>query len=110
MIIFDQSSQTICWTPVGSAVGVSCLQSSNLAYGSNSFLSASRISLNVLKSLPDWSIDSIVTDPPYELTGARPGGRSEATRGKVRREFMGLAWDATGIAKSMDLWAEALRC
>ena len=33
-------------------------------------------SRDVLKTLADASVDSIVTDPPYELTSARPGGRS----------------------------------
>ena len=45
----------------------------------------------VLRSLPDCSVDSVVTDPPYELG------------------FMGKRWDATGIAYDADLWAEALR-
>jgi DNA modification methylase len=44
-----------------------------------------------LKQIPDASIDSIVTDPPYELG------------------FMGKKWDATGIAYSVALWTEALR-
>jgi len=45
----------------------------------------------VLKSLPDNSIDSIVTDPPYELG------------------FMGKSWDASGIAYDVDMWRESLR-
>ena len=45
----------------------------------------------VMKSLPDNSVDSIVTDPPYELG------------------FMGKSWDSTGIAYSAEMWAEALR-
>ena len=44
-----------------------------------------------LKSLPDCSVDSIVTDPPYELG------------------FMGKSWDSTGIAYSVDVWQECLR-
>ncbi len=44
-----------------------------------------------LKALPDNSIDSIVTDPPYELG------------------FMGKKWDSTGIAYSVEMWAECLR-
>ena len=63
----------------------------------------------VLASLATESIDAIVTDPPYELTAARPGGRSAATRGAVMRGFMGLAWDATGIAYDPALWGECLR-
>jgi site-specific DNA-methyltransferase (adenine-specific) len=37
------------------------------------------------------SVDSIVTDPPYELG------------------FMGKSWDATGIACNVKVWQEALR-
>ena len=47
--------------------------------------------LDVLPTLPDNSIDSIVTDPPYELG------------------FMGKSWDSTGIAYSVILWKECLR-
>jgi site-specific DNA-methyltransferase (adenine-specific) len=46
---------------------------------------------DVLKTLADNSVDSIVTDPPYELN------------------FMGRKWDNTGIAYSMELWSECLR-
>lgn len=48
-------------------------------------------SKELLKSLPDNSIDAIVTDPPYELG------------------FMGKKWDATGIAYDVELWTECLR-
>lgn len=44
-----------------------------------------------LKTLADNSIDSIVTDPPYELG------------------FMGKKWDASGIAYDQSLWRECLR-
>jgi site-specific DNA-methyltransferase (adenine-specific) len=47
--------------------------------------------LDTLKTLPDCSVDSIVTDPPYELG------------------FMGKSWDNSGIAYSQDLWVECLR-
>ena len=47
--------------------------------------------LERLRELPDKSVDSIVTDPPYELG------------------FMGKAWDSTGIAYSVPMWREALR-
>jgi DNA modification methylase len=43
------------------------------------------------ENLPESSIDSIITDPPYELG------------------FMGKAWDHTGISYSPALWKEALR-
>lgn len=47
--------------------------------------------LDVLKTLPDASVDAVVTDPPYELG------------------FMGKRWDASGIAYNVGLWTEALR-
>jgi site-specific DNA-methyltransferase (adenine-specific) len=46
---------------------------------------------DLLRTLPDASIDSIVTDPPYELG------------------FMGKSWDSTGIAYQVDVWRECLR-
>ena len=45
----------------------------------------------VLKTLPDNSVDAIVTDPPYELG------------------FMGKGWDKSGIANDVTLWRECLR-
>jgi site-specific DNA-methyltransferase (adenine-specific) len=48
-------------------------------------------SKELLKTLEDNSIDSIVTDPPYELG------------------FMGKKWDASGIAYDVELWKECLR-
>lgn len=62
-----------------------------------------------MRAFPDNSFDSIVTDPPYELTSARPGGRSPATQGKVMKGFMGMEWDGSGIAYSVEMWREALR-
>ena len=47
--------------------------------------------LDVLPTLPDNSVDSIVCDPPYELG------------------FMGKSWDSSGIAYSVELWRECLR-
>jgi len=47
--------------------------------------------LIALKDMEENSVDSIVTDPPYELG------------------FMGKAWDNTGIAYRVDLWKEVLR-
>ena len=44
-----------------------------------------------MQAMPDNSVDSIVTDPPYELG------------------FMGKAWDASGIANNVEMWREALR-
>jgi site-specific DNA-methyltransferase (adenine-specific) len=45
----------------------------------------------MLKQLPDASVDSIVTDPPYELG------------------FMGKSWDSTGVAYDVTVWRECLR-
>jgi site-specific DNA-methyltransferase (adenine-specific) len=47
--------------------------------------------LETLKTLEDNSIDSIVTDPPYELG------------------FMGKTWDNSGVAYQVSLWQECLR-
>ena len=47
--------------------------------------------LEVMKRFGDNSIDSIVTDPPYELG------------------FMGKAWDKSGIAYNVEVWRECLR-
>lgn len=47
--------------------------------------------VELMKQMPDNSVDSIVTDPPYELG------------------FMGKAWDGAGIAYSLEMWGEALR-
>ncbi len=47
--------------------------------------------IEAMKEMPDNSVDSIVTDPPYELG------------------FMGKSWDASGIAFNVEVWREALR-
>jgi len=47
--------------------------------------------LEVMKTMEADSIDSIVTDPPYELG------------------FMGKSWDSSGIAFNVEVWQEALR-
>ena len=46
---------------------------------------------HVLASLPDASVDAVVTDPPYELG------------------FLGNKWDASGVAYDVGMWAEVLR-
>lgn len=48
-------------------------------------------SMEHLKSMPDNSVDSVVTDPPYEY------------------KFMEKKWDGTGIAYNVDLWKEVYR-
>ena len=47
--------------------------------------------IEAMKAMPENSVDSIVTDPPYELG------------------FMGKSWDSSGIAFNVDVWREALR-
>jgi site-specific DNA-methyltransferase (adenine-specific) len=47
--------------------------------------------IEAMKAMPDNSVDSIVTDPPYELG------------------FMGKSWDASGIAFNIEVWQQALR-
>ena len=47
--------------------------------------------LEVLKTIPDNSVDSVVTDPPYEIG------------------FMGKNWDDSGIANNIELWQQVLR-
>jgi DNA modification methylase len=62
--------------------------------------------LDVLRSLPDCSVDSVVTDPPYNLTAGKKGGTGEASvnlespygrarigTGNGSGGFMGKAWD-----------------
>jgi site-specific DNA-methyltransferase (adenine-specific) len=46
---------------------------------------------DVLRSLPDNSVDGVVTDPPYELG------------------FMGKSWDSSGVAYDVNLWMDCLR-
>ena len=47
--------------------------------------------LEVLDSLPENSVDSIVTDPPYEIA------------------FMSKGWDNTGVAFNVETWKKCLR-
>lgn len=46
---------------------------------------------DILESLEDCSIDSIVCDPPYEMG------------------FMGKSWDSSGIAYDLTVWEQCLR-
>lgn len=47
--------------------------------------------IEIMKTMPNESIDSIVTDPPYELG------------------FMGRSWDSTGVAYNVEMWRECMR-
>lgn len=76
--------------------------------------------LAVLKTLPDNSVDSIVTDPPYGLSKGKAGGsgvasstldnpygRARIGTGNGAGGFMGLAWDSD--VPPVEIWAECLR-
>jgi DNA modification methylase len=90
--------------------------------------------LDVIKGLPDSSVDSCVTDPPYALTNRTPdvkwcvdcnrvlggregkpvvcpkcGGALEYQRSSGGRGFMGKQWDTGDRAFSVELWAEVFR-
>ena len=56
--------------------------------------------VDVLRTLPASSVDSVVTDPPYELKKVKGGSGGG---------FMGKRWDATGVAFDPATWAEVLR-
>lgn len=51
--------------------------------------------LEHMRAMDANSIDAIVTDPPYGLTQARPGGRSDKTRGAIAEgfQFIGIELD-----------------
>ena len=76
-------------------------------------------SRDVLKTLADNSIDSIVTDPPYALVSIvkrfANSPRSERTEntenpyGRTCRGFMGQRWDTGETAFAVDFWTECLR-
>lgn len=90
--------------------------------------------LERLKELPDCSVDSVVTDPPYHLTSIvkRFGGENAAPAisaaqrrfaktggadrkpgpdqyGRLAKGFMGKQWDGGDIAFRVELWAECWR-
>lgn len=73
----------------------------------------------VLRELPNASIDSVVTDPPYALVsiskrfgkeGSAPAqfGRDGAYR-RASAGFMGKAWDTGDVAHDPVFWADVLR-
>ena len=55
--------------------------------------------IEVLKTLEDNSVDSVVCDPPYHLTSTKGGNKG----------FMGKEWDGGDIAFRTDVWKECLR-
>ena len=78
--------------------------------------------LQVMQTLPDNCVDSVVTDPPYNLVSINKrwsGKNVKKTPAMKTKEgsvwarkaggFMGKAWDGTGISFKVELWKEALR-
>jgi site-specific DNA-methyltransferase (adenine-specific) len=75
--------------------------------------------LDVLRTLPDASIDSCVTDPPYALvsitkrfggSGAAPAQHgTDGLYARASAGFMGKQWDTGDVAFSVELWVEVLR-
>jgi DNA modification methylase len=75
--------------------------------------------LDVLKAVPENSIDAVVTDPPYHLTSivkrfANAKASSEiyaatSNSASMSRGFMGQKWDGGDIAFQPELWTEVLR-
>lgn len=83
-------------------------------------------SRDMLKQIPDSSIDSIVTDPPYALVSiqkrfGKPGSAPvkvddvnasndlKAAYARASAGFMGKQWDTGETAFDPDFWAECLR-
>lgn len=82
---------------------------------------------DALRALPDNSLDSCVTDPPYHLTSIvarysadkrsnleQPADKDLSTVNagafrRLARGFMGKEWDGGDIAFQADFWAEVLR-
>lgn len=78
-----------------------------------------------MRDIPDNSVDSCVTDPPYHLTsivkrysktsldGEGTNERRAASRAdglaRLSRGFMGQIWDGGDLAFQPELWAEVLR-
>jgi site-specific DNA-methyltransferase (adenine-specific) len=76
-------------------------------------------SFEVLKNYPENHFDSVVTDPPYELTSiVKRFGKDDSAPAKFGSDgrfsrlsggFMGHSWDGTGIQRNPEFWAEVLR-
>lgn len=75
-------------------------------------------SRDVLKTLADASVDSVVTDPPYALVSiqkrfGKPGSAEAKDRdGLYKRAsagFMGQQWDTGETAFAAEFWAEVFR-
>jgi site-specific DNA-methyltransferase (adenine-specific) len=75
--------------------------------------------IEILKTLEDNSVDSIVVDPPYHLTsivkrfgkeGSAPAQfGTDGAFARASKGFMGKEWDGGDIAFRTDVWSECLR-
>lgn len=74
-------------------------------------------SRDVLKTIADNSIDSVVTDPPYALVsiqkrfgkpGSAPAKGNDAYM-RASKGFMSVSWDTGETAFDPEFWAEVLR-
>lgn len=67
--------------------------------------------LEVMRAMPDASVDAIVTDPPYHLVANKKDDPRRASPDAKQRGkgFMGQTWDGGDIAQRVELWAECLR-
>jgi DNA modification methylase len=75
--------------------------------------------LIAIKELPDNSVDSIVTDPPYHLTSiTKRFGKEDSAPAKfgtdgafqrASKGFMGKEWDGGDISFRNEIWEECLR-
>lgn len=72
----------------------------------------------VMATMDADSVDAVVCDPPYDLTGASRNGsprQNDPTKPYGRHNlqpsggFMGKAWDGTGVAFDPATWREAFR-
>ena len=72
--------------------------------------------LDVLREMPDNSVDAVVTDPPYGLSPVSPGKMTETLAAWVNGDtgfipkmkgYMGQAWD--GFVPPPVVWAECMR-
>lgn len=88
--------------------------------GPNTITMGDHLGKTAPKVLPGWPenfVDAVVTDPPYELTANKKGGSGPASvnlksphgRARVGTGFMGMKWDGSGVAFSVDFWRAVLR-
>jgi DNA modification methylase len=91
--------------------------------GTGELLSDGKVTLlcgdcrDAIKTLPDNSIDAVVTDPPYALVsiGKRFGSENAAPAkagtvyARASSGFMGRTWDTGEVAFAVEFWAEVYR-